>query len=1128
MNIYFVNRYSRLKGPFDIIDTIRKHIIKVGDICLRDTTGGVEFLVVHTSNNSWNACKCVGLGNNDDLLNHGNTLLFSFDGIHKRKGNVTFLNQLLSCFREKVIIDFFENAVNILDYRCDSWDASLFPKFFSPNQELVKIKHIEVTNTQTLHRSYPSVFSKYLSEELLNELKVSINEGNTLKEAYGVIRNKHPKLFRKALMKFLIENPNGTIFDKEPYDDKFESPQQKVHTEIKKPEIKDLPKDEKANGYIHFLLNDYNNKEIKKLIRDYHKGDKKAFDKIVIANLKLVKAIACAYKDHGVEYDDLIQEGTIGLIRAVERFNPNRNVQFPAYARWWIHQALIQALINMQSMIKIPSNQVSLYRKIKKSIERYEQEHGYEPSSSDIVIEEEIDPENIAFLSNLPDNLSNLTSIKDDWEDYPNYDFIPDDGLEKEDKSNIINTALNGLLGEREMEIVKAVWGVDQEEQSLSKIAERFYLTRERVRQIAWKAVSKIKDSSIYKKFLYTDGKLLGKQIEDEKEYKAQNSEIQEGTLLLSEVNNEFHNVGKWQRLEVNSSRKWDRDLYKLPPQKKEKKESQEENDSLGKSLDAKRKDGVQETKSLNVSNECSEKSIFTPDIIYSVFKNTTSTYKFYWFISILQLLQKTKESHLYIYDVLARMVANAWCPITCYNINFGSNDSLRQIVYALQKITNLPNYMNLELIYEGIQLKKDDENIKIELQKLIKYVPFRFLSPWIKASESQECVALSKEYKNDCLYALFTDNNNPYICINPSWEKFLREKNSELINFSYEELARFLKDKNPNAKDIFKMINAYASNSTSPVFNVCLDSHGTNSITITNKGRLCSLCDEKGVTLLSSSGKIIKCNSSYFRLVYTYSFFSTNLIVQNEHGLICIGERIINAKSNSELYNVLEKDIYHEQIEAIRYDDENNCYYIQVDNIWYNNSGVCVDSEARKANRPNSFELNTQNEVDIEEKTVVKKDLRIVAYNAGTIAIVGNTKPYKDELKSYGGYFVSSSPWGPVWVFREKKRNALQAYIDGTADISKDNRDGMAYKKASVSPAPQAPENMIDKIYSTPLIKTKVKVGDWIQWKPTRTVGKVVGFKRNGSLQKIVIRTKGGSEMEVYDNPKVYVFIHK
>ena len=68
----------------------------------------------------------------------------------------------------------------------------------------------------------------------------------------------------------------------------------------------------------------------------------------------------------------------------------------------------------------------------------------------------------------------------------------------------------------------------------------------------------------------------------------------------------------------------------------------------------------------------------------------------------------------------------------------------------------------------------------------------------------------------------------------------------------------------------------------------------------------------------------------------------------------------------------------------------------------------------------------------------------------------------------------------------------------------------------------------MIDKIYSTPLIKTKVKVGDWIQWKPTRTVGKVVGFKRNGSLQKIVIRTKGGSEMEVYDNPKVYVFIHK
>ena len=884
-------------------------------------------------------------------------------------------------------------------------------------------------------------------------------------------------------------------------------------------------------SYIHGFSN-YRNlseEEIHELFIRYKNGDEKAHELIVKSHLKLVAGIALLYKKEGLSLEDLIQEGNLGLLKAIEHFDHEKYNNFLVYAKSWIMQSIVLYINNIQYHVRIPLNQISLYRKVRNKIEKFEQRNEYSPSVSEIDIDEDVNIDNLSYLSNLPDNLSNLTSTRDDWEDYPNYDFIPDDGLEKEDKNSIINTALNGLLEEREIEIVKAVWGVDQDEQSLSKIAERFYLSRERVRQIAWKAISKIKESSIYKKFLYTDGKLLGKQIEDEKEYKAQNSEIQEGTLLLSEVNNEFHNVGKWQRLEVNSSRKWDRDLYKLPPQKKEKKESQEENDSLGKSLDAKRKDGVQETKSLNVSNECSEKSIFTPDIIYSVFKNTTSTYKFYWFISILQLLQKTKESHLYIYDVLARMVANAWCPLICYNIYFGSNDSLRQIVFALQKATNLPNYANLDYIYDEIQLNKDNEFIKNQLHRLIKYVPYRFLSPWFKAfCSDEEYIALSKQYKNNCLYALMTETNNPFIIINPSWEKYLRENCDELIDFSFNELFHFLQDKNPYITDLRKKIDTRTYDDVSSVYNKAIEPNVINEIIIKNEGRFCSLCDKDGDTLYSSSGKIINLKSSYYRLTYTYSSFYVNLIVQNVYGSFHTGERIINAQYKSDLHDKLNKDIYHEQIEAIKCDDKNNCYYIQIDDIWYNNSGDYVDSEDRKANSTKRLELRTPKEVETEEKPVVKKDLSIVAYNAGTIAVVGNTKPYKEDLKSMGGYYVSSTSWGPAWVFREKKRNALQAYIGGTTDISKDNRDGMAYKKASVSPAPQAPENMIDKIYSTPLIKTKVKVGDWIQWKPTRTVGKVVGFKRNGSLQKIVIRTKGGSEMEVYDNPKVYVFIHK
>ena len=331
-----------------------------------------------------------------------------------------------------------------------------------------------------------------------------------------------------------------------------------------------------------------------------------------------------------------------------------------------------------------------------------------------------------------------------------------------------------------------------------------------------------------------------------------------------------------------------------------------------------------------------------------------------------------------------------------------------------------------------------DNEFIKNQLHRLIKYVPYRFLSPWFKAfCSDEEYIALSKQYKNNCLYALMTETNNPFIIINPSWEKYLRENCDELIDFSFNELFHFLQDKNPYITDLRKKIDTRTYDDVSSVYNKAIEPNVINEIIIKNEGRFCSLCDKDGDTLYSSSGKIIKLKSSYYRLTYTYSSFYVNLIVQNVYGSFHTGERIINAQYKSDLHDKLNKDIYHEQIEAIKCDDKNNCYYIQIDDIWYNNSGDYVDSEDRKANRKKRLELRTPKEVETEEKPVVKKDLSIVAYNAGTIAVVGNTKPYKEDLKSMGGYYVSSTSWGPAWVFREKKRNALQAYIREHADLN-------------------------------------------------------------------------------------------
>ena len=494
MNIYYVNRYSKYKGPFDIIDSNREHIIKVGDICLRDYIEGVAFLVVNSSDNSWNACKQVGIGNHDSLVDQGNTLLFSFDGLHRRKGNAALLKQLIDCYREKVIVDFFSNAIEILAYKKDFWDVSLFQRFFANSQELIPRNEQPKPSIVQNSRVYPSEFAKYLDKELFGLLMAGLNTGNGLKAMYKFLREKEPVLFRAALMKFLSENPTGTIYDKPFTEDIPEKPKVEPVVETQAPPTvekvhknTDIEEDDQS-----FLLNDFNNQEFRKLLSRYHKGDKRALDLLVKSNLKLVSGLARAYKDHGVYYEDLVQEGTIGLMRAIERYNPNRKVPFPAYAKWWIHQAFIQALIDMQSIVKIPSSQVSLYKKVRKSIERYEQEHGYEPSSSEIEIEEDLTPENIEFLSNLPDQLHELTTRSNDWDELPGSDSA-DDLLMKESQTHYINAILSKLK-KREAYILRHVYGIGQKSETLSDIGERMGLTRERVRQIAEKAVRRLRE----------------------------------------------------------------------------------------------------------------------------------------------------------------------------------------------------------------------------------------------------------------------------------------------------------------------------------------------------------------------------------------------------------------------------------------------------------------------------------------------------------------------------------------------------------------------------------------------------------------------------------------------------------
>lgn len=215
MNIYFINRNSRWKGPFDVIDAKGKRIISIGDVCLRDTNDGISFLYVERNTNKWNLCRTIGYGTNRDLLQIGNSLLFSFDGVRKRYGNIGLLQVLIGCFNENKINTFLSNAIEILEYKKDFWDFGVLLQLFCPSQNLPKQQGREKqkikTNSST--KQILTIFVSYFDETIVDEITSLLNSGKTLREAYTLIRRDRPVVFQKTLLKFLQENPGKTIYD---------------------------------------------------------------------------------------------------------------------------------------------------------------------------------------------------------------------------------------------------------------------------------------------------------------------------------------------------------------------------------------------------------------------------------------------------------------------------------------------------------------------------------------------------------------------------------------------------------------------------------------------------------------------------------------------------------------------------------------------------------------------------------------------------------------------------------------------------------------------------------------------------------------------------------------------------